>query len=241
MRDGVNLYADVFRPADESYKVPAIIPWSPYGKSGTGFFQLDLVPGRVGVPQSSLSGSRSSKVQIRRSGTQYGYAVVNVDARGTFMSEGDIRFWGSAEGQDGYDAVEYLATLPWCNGKVATMGNSWLGIAQCSSQRKDLLTLHASCLWKAPVISIERASVEVVFLLNAFIEFLVHNLYGNNETEDAIGMLRKYPLWNEYWEDKRAKIENIDVPAYVLASMSTALHTVGSLRGFEEISHDNKW
>ena len=36
MRDGAILYADVFRPADSSIKVPAIIPWSPYGKNGTG-------------------------------------------------------------------------------------------------------------------------------------------------------------------------------------------------------------
>ena len=36
MRDGVVLRADVFRPADEKGKVPAILPWSPYGKSGTG-------------------------------------------------------------------------------------------------------------------------------------------------------------------------------------------------------------
>lgn len=36
MRDGVILRADVYRPADESIKVPAIVAWSPYGKSGTG-------------------------------------------------------------------------------------------------------------------------------------------------------------------------------------------------------------
>jgi predicted acyl esterase len=36
MRDGVLLRADVFRPANEKEKVPAILPWSPYGKSGTG-------------------------------------------------------------------------------------------------------------------------------------------------------------------------------------------------------------
>ena len=36
MRDGVTLYADVFRPVDTGYRVPAIIPWSPYGKNGTG-------------------------------------------------------------------------------------------------------------------------------------------------------------------------------------------------------------
>lgn len=46
---------------------------------------------------------------------------------------------------------------------------------------------------------------------------------------------------NEYWEDKRAKSHLIQVPAYVLASMSSALHTVGSLRSFEDIPHENKW
>ena len=36
MRDGAILRADIFRPADETERVPAIIPWSPYGKTGTG-------------------------------------------------------------------------------------------------------------------------------------------------------------------------------------------------------------
>jgi predicted acyl esterase len=54
-------------------------------------------------------------------------------------------------------------------------------------------------------------------------------------------MLAKYPLMNAYWEDKRAKIESINVPAYVLGSMSTGLHTIGSVRGFEDLPHDKKW
>lgn len=54
-------------------------------------------------------------------------------------------------------------------------------------------------------------------------------------------MLRKYPLINDYWRDKRAKIEQIEVPAYILASYSTMLHLPGSLRGFEEIPHERKW
>ena len=35
MRDGVKLYADVFRPVTDE-KVPAILIWSPYGKTGNG-------------------------------------------------------------------------------------------------------------------------------------------------------------------------------------------------------------
>lgn len=46
---------------------------------------------------------------------------------------------------------------------------------------------------------------------------------------------------NAYWEDKRAKIEQITIPCYVLASYSTGLHTIGSFRGFEDLPTDNKW
>ena len=34
------------------------------------------------------------------------------------------------EGQDGYDTVEWAARQPWCNGRVATTGQSYLGATQ---------------------------------------------------------------------------------------------------------------
>lgn len=44
MRDGAKLYTDVFRPvtSDGDEKVPAVIAWSPYGKSG-GMGILDYI------------------------------------------------------------------------------------------------------------------------------------------------------------------------------------------------------
>lgn len=39
LRDGTKLRADVFRPAEaeaEGKKIPALLIWSPYGKTGTG-------------------------------------------------------------------------------------------------------------------------------------------------------------------------------------------------------------
>lgn len=37
LRDGVILYADVFRPAKlDGQKLPALLAWSPYGKTGSG-------------------------------------------------------------------------------------------------------------------------------------------------------------------------------------------------------------
>ncbi len=67
------------------------------------------------------------------------------------------------------------------------------------------------------------------------------DLKGRNRQEDVLAMLGKYPLMNDYWEDKRAKIGKIQVPAYILASYSTGLHTVGSFRGYEEIGTKEKW
>jgi predicted acyl esterase len=68
------------------------------------------------------------------------------------------------------------------------------------------------------------------------------NIYlGDGQQEDVAAMLKRYPLIHGYWEDKRAQIDRIKVPAYILASFSTMLHTEGSFRGFEDITHSEKW
>jgi hypothetical protein len=54
-------------------------------------------------------------------------------------------------------------------------------------------------------------------------------------------MIEKYPLLNEYWADKRARIDRIECPVYALASYSTGLHTFGSFRGFTDVPHEQKW
>jgi predicted acyl esterase len=57
---------------------------------------------------------------------------------------------------------------------------------------------------------------------------------GHGHVEDIPAMLGPEPVLNAYWQDKRADFSKIKVPAYVLASYSTGLHTEGSLRFFEE-------
>ena len=53
-------------------------------------------------------------------------------------------------------------------------------------------------------------------------------------------MINKYPLMNAYWEDKIARLENIDVPAYVVASWTNPLHD-NTCDAFRRISSQNKW
>ncbi|KAJ5413813.1 hypothetical protein N7509_000440 [Penicillium cosmopolitanum] len=261
LRDGTILRADVYRPKDFDGKVPALMAWSPYGKSGQGFLSLDLIPGRVGVPQNKLSGFESFEAPDPAEWTSRGYAIVNVDIRGVFNSTGDIRWFGTADGQDGYDAIEHVAQLDWCTGKVALVGNSWLAATQWSIAAEQ--PPHLACI--APLEGVSDFYRETLCRggvpYTPFWGFLgSHVLFGKgfalksggsfdancwmagrNQQEDVVGMIGRYPLMNEYWEDKRAKIEDIQVPAYVLASYSSGLHTVGSFRGFEDIPHQKKW
>ena len=96
-----------------------------------------------------LSGFKSFEAPDPAKWTARGYAIVNVDSRGVVGSEGKARlvqsyckvrriwltqksrrWWGSEEGRDGFGTFEYIAQLPWCSGKCALVGNSWLTIAQ---------------------------------------------------------------------------------------------------------------
>lgn len=131
LRDGVELLADVFRPlSSDRQPVPAIMPWSPYGKTGSGMQQLDMFPWRVGIPRNRTSGLEKWEAPDPAEWIPRGYAIVNIDARGSFKSGGDFHVYGTQEGRDGYDSIEWIAQQTWCNTKVAMAGNSWLSTTQ---------------------------------------------------------------------------------------------------------------
>ncbi len=108
MRDGMILYADVYRP-DTNEKHPAIVSRLPYNKSLT----LPIASGYMN-PQRFA---------------QEGYAVIIQDCRGTGVSEGKPRLW-EHEAEDGYDTIEWAAEQPWCDGNVGMYGASYFGYTQ---------------------------------------------------------------------------------------------------------------
>jgi uncharacterized protein len=106
MRDGIKLYADIYRP-ESNGKYPVLVVRTPYGV------------------QRDNSGVHDKLPMFAR----HGYAVVNQDVRGRYESEGrwdPFRY----EAQDGYDTIEWAAKQPWSNGKVCTEGGSYLGHVQ---------------------------------------------------------------------------------------------------------------
>lgn len=76
--------------------------------------------------------------------TRHGYAVVVQDCRGRFGSEGRFRL-GRGEAEDGYDTVEWIAAQAWSNGRVGTLGTSYLAWVQ--SALATLAPPHLQAMW----------------------------------------------------------------------------------------------
>lgn len=47
--------------------------------------------------------------------------------------------------------------------------------------------------------------------------------------------VRNNPLWNSYWEDKRADTTRINVPVYAVGSYTNPIHVTGTLRAWKNI------
>ena len=57
---------------------------------------------------------------------------------------------------------------------------------------------------------------------NGLFDFITqHVIRGKNGLEDFKEMYRRSKTMNPYWEDKRAEIEKINIPTYVVASYSS--------------------
>ncbi|KAI8651854.1 hypothetical protein LRP88_10858 [Fusarium phalaenopsidis] len=241
MRDGVKLRADVFRPARlDGQRLPALLPWSPYGKTGSGHHQTTEFTW-LGVPKSSLSGLEKFEAPDPADWCPRGYVIVQPDARGCYHSEGDIAIFGTQEGRDGYDTVEWIAKQDWCNESVALVGNSWLAMTQWLIAAERPPHLKAIAPWEG-IGDFYRESICRGGIPNyKFWDLLMQEFNGKTRREDVVAMIEKYPLMNKYWEDKKPNLQNIDIPMYVLASYSTGLHTEGSIRGWKYSNSKDKW
>ncbi|HET6854231.1 MAG TPA: CocE/NonD family hydrolase [Pyrinomonadaceae bacterium] len=102
MRDGVTLAADVYRPVSNE-KFPVLLQRTPYNRAGGAAMANELA--------------------------SHGYVVVMQDTRGRFESGGEFYPFRN-ESADGYDTVEWAASLDQSNGKVGMFGGSYVGATQ---------------------------------------------------------------------------------------------------------------
>ena len=106
MRDGVTLYADIYRP-EGAGPFPVLLQRTPYDKGNP-------------LSMTSLDPMKSAR---------NGYAVMIQDTRGRYNSEGEFYCFRD-EINDGYDTVEWAAAQSWSTGKVGMYGASYVGATQ---------------------------------------------------------------------------------------------------------------
>lgn len=110
MRDGVLLYANIYRPKNTG-KYPVLLTRLPYNKNLPSFSHRYIDPIRLAMS---------------------GFAVIIQDVRGRFASEGVFDLYDQ-EFEDGYDTVEWAAKLPFSTGQVGMFGLSYYGFTQFSA------------------------------------------------------------------------------------------------------------
>lgn len=119
MRDGVRLATDLYLPVRDgklaSGKWPTILMRSPYNKAE------DESDGRYFAA--------------------HGYACVFQDTRGRYHSEGAWHML-TDDGPDGVDTCHWIVRQPWSDGKIGTMGTSYVGGTQ-----------HAIAMERAPELT----------------------------------------------------------------------------------------
>lgn len=239
LRDGVTIYADVYRPEGFDGPLPAIVLWSAYGKHYrwprpvlTAFTQgadvSDYAPIEAPDPVTWCPA---------------GYAIVVPDPRGINASEGDATAWTPQEGLDIHDTIEWIAEQPWSNGKVGMGGASYFGIVQwfAGATRPPHL---AALLPYDGMSDLYREIVAHGGIPNSgFVNFWNAQVRATpNRAENWVTAMRLHPFFDEYWQSKVPAVENIDVPTYVVASWSDhAVHTRGSLSAFMRLGTSQKW
>jgi hypothetical protein len=240
LRDGTTIYVDVLRPTGTE-KVPVLVAWSPYGKStGTDPKYAQLF-GLLGIDIGVLSGLAKFEGPDPAFWCANGYAVCNPDPRGVFNSEGDSILFGEQEGRDCHDLIEWLGVQDWCNGKVAMSGTSYLTISQwyTAAEQPPHLAAIAPCEGMSDIY--RDLTIRGGIPDHPFSERLTTSFVGANRREDIIAEAERYPLMNGLWQSKSARLEKIDVPAYIVASYSNSIHTPGTFRGWRRISSADKW
>ncbi|WP_085524197.1 CocE/NonD family hydrolase [Tuberibacillus sp. Marseille-P3662] len=134
MRDGTILYADIYRP-NHNGPFPVLLTRIPYNKDLPMFSHRYIDTHRL---------------------VMNGYVVIIQDVRGRFASDGDfLPFVNEAE--DGYDTVEWAASLPYSTGKVGMFGLSYYGFTQllAASARPP----HLECMVPAMTLNDQRNSL----------------------------------------------------------------------------------
>ncbi len=164
MRDGIALSTDALLPGHQG-SWPAVLLRTPYNKV--------------------LENSHSARLRDLLS--DQGYAVVTQDCRGRFNSDGDFVPYVN-EAHDGFDAVQWLASQEWCDGRVAMLGtsyvaqNCWLAARDAPEPLKAIVPICSP-----PDLFFNEPMLNGVLLLGPMADWMVKMGRRSFQVSDFIG------------------------------------------------------
>ncbi len=239
MRDGITIYADVYRP-DRPGRFPPLLQWGPYGKHGATFYNF---LGNCLVNDEDFNEFCRFEAGDPVYWCRNGFAIVNVDSRGSWSSEGDLTWMSEQEAEDMYDTIEWAGTREWSNGKVGMQGVSYLAWSQWRAAAAQPPHLAAINPWEGVSDFYRELAFHGGIPETLFCTMWQSNVhYSTTRVEDFLAMQDLHPVFDEYWAGKNADLSKITVPALVVASWTDhGLHTRGTIEGFRQMSSADKW
>jgi uncharacterized protein len=243
MRDGARLKADVIRP-DDGGKFPAILNLGPYQKD------------KIWVPPDTLEEKPNPLMNWETVNPEWwvprGYACVRVDGRGTGKSPGQCEPWSRQEAVDFYDAIEWAAAQPWCNGKVGLNGISYYAINQWFVANLQPPALAAIIPWEgfADIYrdALFHGGILSVFMTNWFTAHLMHHMLGRAARQQPDGwQVNTLHFWlrnnldSGAFHGAQAEWDKITVPLYTVGNWTGfALHLRGNTEAYMRAASKHK-
>lgn len=239
MRDGLEIFVDIYHPAEGAENLGVIIYWGAFGKHAT----TNIMPPGTDVSPDMISVYTCWESPDPLYWTQCGYAVIYADPRGAWNSPGTYHLFGDEEMNDVYDLTEWAGTQSWSNGKVGFMGVSYPGVICWMIASRRPPHLAAIVPWEA------WSDMYREFAYHGGIRETGHTALVNTimrwpgkRSEDLGKNFDSHPFYDEFWEYKNPDIEAIDVPVFACASWSDqGLHTRGTIRGWMRAGSRQKW
>ncbi len=190
MRDGQHLAADIYLPPAAG-EYPTILIQTPYNR--TNFRVAARWNGRGIIDRDR-------------------YAYVVLDWRGYFGSK-PARTRRPNRGQDGYDAVEWIAAQEWSDGKVGTWGASALGKVQFMTAKEQ--PPHLACC--VPIVAAEGQAYEDFFMdgvyRKAHLESLVRVGFGGFS---ALSQIRQSTALLRLLANSFDQVASVNVPILMI-------------------------
>jgi uncharacterized protein len=243
MRDGACLKADVIRP-DDGGKCPAILNLGPYQKD------------KVWIPPENLEEKPNPLMNWETVNPEWwvprGYACVRVDGRGSGKSPGQCEPWSMQEAIDFYDAIEWAAAQPWCNGKVGLNGISYYAINQWFVANLQPPSLKAIIPWEgfADIYrdALYHGGILSVFMTNWFTAHLMHHMLGRASRLQADGwQVNTMHFWlrnnldSGAFHGAQAQWDRITVPLFTVGNWTgMALHLRGNTEAYMRAASKHK-